>query len=559
MAGSASGIKAGRAYYQLFSDSNPLIKGLKGAEALIKGSVSATFKTIGKTLAATLTSPITAAAAVLAPIAATKLFAGMGAELTDMARRTGASAEALGTLGYAAKQTGSDLSAIESALTTIRDKTIDAARGGEDAQLAFARLGINFQQLSRMKPEDQLRLVAERLSAIQNPAIRAAMATDLLGSADLVPTLQRLKEFEARAKTLGITLSGSDAAAAKQFDMALADLHQNMLATASVIGAKIAPAATDLINKWISMSAHTREWIRANGDVFSSADTLWAFLKLQWAKGTDYLIEKWDEVSNKFGLKSENLQTKWVEVTSDIEKAWTIAVFTLGSTWDVFTAAVTGFFEGLIDTASAAADVIAKTLGPALALVSDQAAQALKGLNAQLQTIKAIKDSPILRQGAKMAIAHKLGMDNPQLQKQLNDIERRRQERLGLIGGVRPGGPDSEDAAARAANIAKLQQDLKDAQDAADKRRKPGGNKGLGGGQAGIPGPAGIGAAVFHVQGIGAHDVRTTGGLQAVFQSLRDQQSPAIQIAQQALRLQGEQARDERRARIALEKIGVKA
>src|SRR5579872_4929515 len=128
MAGSSGAIRAGRAFIELFADDGPLQKGLKKAETVVKNWGAKITSMGAKALAV--------GTAAMAPLAgATKNFATIGAELTDMSRKTGASTESLSTLGYAAKQTGADVSQVAGAMTTVRDKIVDAARGGEESQL----------------------------------------------------------------------------------------------------------------------------------------------------------------------------------------------------------------------------------------------------------------------------------------------------------------------------------------------------------------------------------------------------------------------------------------
>jgi hypothetical protein len=312
---SAGAIKAGRAYYELYADRDPLVKGLKGAERLVKSSVagvSAKVLAMGVALGASVTAAI---AAVAAPGAAAKLFASMGSELTDLSRRTGASASALSSLGYAAKQTGSDLASIEGLLTHVRDKTMEAARGSDQAQLAFARLGINFLELSQLAPADQLRLIGARLKEIPNPALRAAAAIDLLGSADMLPTLERLGEMEARAKSLGLVLSDEDSAAAKQFQMSLTDLWESLKFLGETIGAKLAPLLKDFVDWTAKVISEVKKWIDVNGDLESHALLFWAQLKLAWLEGTYALTNAWNSMT--FSLISA-----MIDASASIEKIW---------------------------------------------------------------------------------------------------------------------------------------------------------------------------------------------------------------------------------------------
>ena len=87
MAG-AQGIRAGRAFVELFADDSKLARGLRQAQAKLSAFGSAV-RGIGYKLTA-------AGAAITAPLTAAAMTTGRaGAELYDMARRTGLSVEAL--------------------------------------------------------------------------------------------------------------------------------------------------------------------------------------------------------------------------------------------------------------------------------------------------------------------------------------------------------------------------------------------------------------------------------------------------------------------------------
>ena len=539
--GSAGAIRAGKAYYELSADRGPLDKGLKQAEALVKASVAAAgskLKAISASLGSALTSPLAALAAAAVPATALHVFAGLGEELTDTSRRTGASAEALARLDYAAKQTGSSLGAVEGVLTTVRDKLFEAQRGSEDAQIAFMRLGLNFLKLSQMKPDERLRAIADRLNAIQNPALKAAMAMDVLGTTDILPLITRLREMEARAQRLGITMSNDDAQAAKRFGQALADLHANMQATATVIGARIAPALTDLINKWIGASSHTRQWIRANTDAFGSADALWAGIKLLWAKGSAFVAEKWDTTI-------QGLQEKWINASAMIAKGWIVFGHVFSGVIEFMRNAIIGTMEA-IGAMAKVLEATARGMGKLFALIAPEIGKAFKDLADKLQAL-GLKD---IAKKMQAGMAGLLDLDNPELKKKLDAIEK---ERLAKLKEVQANAPPGGDPAA----IAKLQAEF-DAAVAEAKRRA--GEKHAPDAEVAAFGkgaPAGMGGAIFHVKGVGAHDVRSKEGFAALMDTLKMANNPMLGILRQQLDLDRRNQVDVHQIRLKTDKIGL--
>ncbi|MEN6385517.1 MAG: hypothetical protein ABFD79_10000, partial [Phycisphaerales bacterium] len=91
----------------------------------------------------------------------------------------------------------------------------------------FAMLGLSANSFKGLKPEEQFRLLADRLSQIQDPSQRAAIAMKVFGKSgtSLLPMLEKgaagLDELMEEAKQLGLVLSSEDAASAEELNDAL--------------------------------------------------------------------------------------------------------------------------------------------------------------------------------------------------------------------------------------------------------------------------------------------------------------------------------------------------
>ena len=162
-------IRAGRAFVELFADDSKLVRGLKAAsrklEAWGKG-----IRDVGLKLSA-------AGAAVVTPlVASAKTFAEMGSEMEHMSQRTGVPVEALSELAYAAELSGSNVELLEIGLRRMQRLLTEAALGSQTAREALAMPGLTMQNLNGLKPEEQFNLIADRISQIENPAVRAAAA-----------------------------------------------------------------------------------------------------------------------------------------------------------------------------------------------------------------------------------------------------------------------------------------------------------------------------------------------------------------------------------------------
>ena len=119
---SAKGIRAGKAYVELYAKDGRLVKGLKRASARLK-AFGASVRMMGLKMMAF-------GGAVAAGLAlATKSFAAQGDVLDKMSKRTGVSVEALSELTYAASQSGTAIEGLEKGLGRMQRNILDAERG----------------------------------------------------------------------------------------------------------------------------------------------------------------------------------------------------------------------------------------------------------------------------------------------------------------------------------------------------------------------------------------------------------------------------------------------
>jgi hypothetical protein len=260
---SSQGIRAGRAFVELFADDTKLVRGLKAAEKRLK-AFGAGVQSIGTNLFGL------GSAAVAPLLAATNVFASMGDQLAKMSARTGISVESMSELGYAAEQSGADLATLEGGVRKMQKFLVDAAQGSSTAQQTLTRLGLSLADLGSLSPEQQFKLLAERLSQIQDPAIRAATAMEVFGKTgtSLLPLMQDgakgIAALRQQARDLGLVISTEDAKAAETFGDTLDDLWKVIKSGAFAIGAALTPLLQDLATSAIRVAKVTADWVREN-------------------------------------------------------------------------------------------------------------------------------------------------------------------------------------------------------------------------------------------------------------------------------------------------------
>ncbi len=258
MAG-ANGIRAGRAFVELFADDRALVRGLRTAQQKL-AAFGAAVRGIG-------TQMLALGAGIVGPLAlAAKSFADTGSQLNDLAARTGVSVEALGELGYAAQQSGASLEDVEKAVRTMQRTIVAAVNGSDQAATALDRIGLSAEALAGLKPEQQFAAIATALARIEDPTQRAAAAMGVLGKSGttLLPMVGDLAALRAEARRLGVVMSGGQAKLADDLGDAFDRVKASLQGVANAVGTALAPVLLDLAAKVTGFLVGFREWIAQN-------------------------------------------------------------------------------------------------------------------------------------------------------------------------------------------------------------------------------------------------------------------------------------------------------
>lgn len=255
-----AGIKIGDALLELGIDKGNFNRDMKGIGASIKKHQRA----IGVGMAAVGTAIVGMATASVVS------FAKIGDEVAKMAKRTGFSTEALSELRHAANLSGASLQGLEKASRTLAGAILDAGFGLETYVRVFAQLGLTYEQLAVLKPEDQFLKVLGALAEVTNESERAALATDLFGRAgtQLLPMLadgtMGLAEMRAEAHELGIVFSAEAAKSAEEITDALSQLKSGLQGVAFAIAESLLPIIEPLIDRTTEVVKEMGGWAKEN-------------------------------------------------------------------------------------------------------------------------------------------------------------------------------------------------------------------------------------------------------------------------------------------------------
>ncbi len=197
-------------------------------------------------------------------------FAKAGDEVAKMAKRTGFSTIALSELRHAAELSGTSLAGLEKASRTLSGTILDANFGLESYTRAFDKIGLSYEDLAKISPEEQFLTVLEALAGLTNESERAALAADLFGRAgtQLLPMLsdgaQGLAAMRQEAHDLGIVFDAEAAVAAEEFTDSMTRLKSSVKGAEFAIADALLPAIKPLLDKVTEVAKAMGEWIGEN-------------------------------------------------------------------------------------------------------------------------------------------------------------------------------------------------------------------------------------------------------------------------------------------------------
>jgi hypothetical protein len=130
----------------------------------------------------------------------------LGGDLSDLAARSNISVRNLVVMRQAFEDAGVGADRVSQSIALMQRQLAEAATSGTGpAADAISRLGLNIEDLLALAPDEQFRLLAERIGAVEDPAIRTGIAMDIFGRSgnDLVTLFKDAGAFEAAERQLG--------------------------------------------------------------------------------------------------------------------------------------------------------------------------------------------------------------------------------------------------------------------------------------------------------------------------------------------------------------------
>ena len=191
----------------------------EGLGRVFSGGLSQGLSSIGGSVAG-LINPFTVGVAAVAGFGFAAVGVGRGlGDLEDRVETLGNTADKLGvsfefiqTLEEAGRRSGVGIETVSTAFGKLQKTLAGADEESKAATDALSKLGVSFSDLESLSPEEQIRLIGEKLKGIDDPARRTAAAMAIFGKsgADLLPFFNNLAPAAADVERLGAALTQID-------------------------------------------------------------------------------------------------------------------------------------------------------------------------------------------------------------------------------------------------------------------------------------------------------------------------------------------------------------
>ncbi|MCL2640649.1 MAG: hypothetical protein FWD53_07385, partial [Phycisphaerales bacterium] len=162
---------------------------------------------------------------------------------------------------------------LEGGIKKMQRTIYQAATGSKTATAALAQLGLTVDDLRGLSPDAQFKLIADKLTAIHSPAVRAAMAMAIFGKSgmDLLPMMSRgaagIDAMQEEARRLGLTSSEASVAIGVKLAEALSTLWTVLKQLGSTLGEAVAPLLTVVANRIIDIVVKAINWVKQNKEL----------------------------------------------------------------------------------------------------------------------------------------------------------------------------------------------------------------------------------------------------------------------------------------------------
>jgi hypothetical protein len=265
------------------------------------GKVGDKARDVGKGIAAGIGVGVTAlvgAAAAAGSFVAQ--WAHGAAQVESTAKQFGISAQALQEWQYAARATGGEAEGIVGIFKELDLRLAEVGETGTgSAADALTLLKLRVEDLRRLRPEQQMEAIADRLSTISDVGARTFIKDSLFGGEyEKIGSLLEqgaagIATLRKEANALGGVLDGKALEGAKEFNRELIKTEAIVDGVRSTIAQSLLPIVRDLVHRF-------GEWVARNRELIATKSEEWAKRLAGWIEQLAPLIGKVATATGEF-------------------------------------------------------------------------------------------------------------------------------------------------------------------------------------------------------------------------------------------------------------------
>jgi len=257
-------------------------------------------------------------------------------ETAKLARQTGIAVEELQVFQLAAQMSG-----VDNLVEPIRKLGIEIGKAGESGNVEkFEKLGLNFNELARLAPEEQFKAIAAQIAALPTPAERAAAAVAIFGEqgVKMLPLFEsNLAAVQERMERLGIVLSEDQTGNIEEMNDALTLVQSTFEGIIGQVVGNLAPAVTAIAEEFLSfVEGYEGLGDGTGGTALADSITTALFDGAEYLAG---LLDASIEYLSEFGVSLQG----FAETMSTVATVFTVVAETFRGLWNVLEAIVDGF------------------------------------------------------------------------------------------------------------------------------------------------------------------------------------------------------------------------
>jgi len=174
-----------------------LEKDLKKADGRMRRQVTRTGKASGMAMGKAFAASFGAFLAPAVLLAQAKSVINLGSEITDLATGVNMTAETFQILDFAMREAGGQTVNLAGSLGRMQKSIADAGNGLSTAVRGLDNLGLSFQQLRHLRPEQQFEAIAIAVVESGDQLRAYGAAADILGARNVARLMEVLKRLGA--------------------------------------------------------------------------------------------------------------------------------------------------------------------------------------------------------------------------------------------------------------------------------------------------------------------------------------------------------------------------